>query len=111
MDDERIQLARDILAERVGAAGLSISDLELLGWNASSFGYYGWPTAEENREKARDIIEYDDRLRGRESNISDTLKHITEAVKRMTPDEFRESLVRAGIVDKDGMLTEPYRED
>jgi hypothetical protein len=32
-------------------------------------------------------------------------------IERLTPEEFLESLVRAGICYPDGSLTEPYRSD
>lgn len=34
---------------------------------------------------------------------------VVEVIKKMSPDEFRESLIRAGIIDEDGRLTENYR--
>lgn len=34
---------------------------------------------------------------------------ITERMKNMTPEENKESLIRAGIIDKDGKLTKHYR--
>ena len=37
-----------------------------------------------------------------------TLQFIDERLKAMSPEEFRESLVKAGIIGKDGKLTAPY---
>ena len=34
---------------------------------------------------------------------------IVERVKSMTPEEFRESLLTAGIITKTGKLAKPYR--
>ena len=41
--------------------------------------------------------------------IQATLRAIERKVKTMTDAEFRESLVRAGIITEDGELTAPYR--
>jgi hypothetical protein len=41
--------------------------------------------------------------------ITLTLRKIVEEVKRMTPEEFRESLLDAGIIDEHGKLTPMYR--
>ncbi len=35
--------------------------------------------------------------------------YIVENIRKMTPEEFRESLVQAGIVDQNGELTPTYR--
>ena len=35
--------------------------------------------------------------------------YIVEDIRKMTPEEFRESLVRAGIIDRNGELTAKYR--
>ena len=35
--------------------------------------------------------------------------YVLEAIRKMTPEEFRESLIRAGIVDHNGELTPTYR--
>jgi hypothetical protein len=40
--------------------------------------------------------------------IEKTLREISERLKKMTPAEFRESLVRAGIIDHEGNLTPQY---
>jgi hypothetical protein len=37
------------------------------------------------------------------------LQRVAAELKKMTPEEFRESLVEAGIIDKNGKLTAPYR--
>lgn len=64
---DRLQLAHDIINEMVGAAGLSIDQLELLGWDSYKFGYYGMPTAQENKDRAREIIrDAEDEIRERE---------------------------------------------
>jgi hypothetical protein len=34
---------------------------------------------------------------------------IVEDIRKMTPEEFRESLVRAGILNRNGELTAKYR--
>jgi len=41
--------------------------------------------------------------------ITLTLRKIVEEVKRMTPEEFRQSLFDAGIVDEHGKLTPMYK--
>jgi hypothetical protein len=41
--------------------------------------------------------------------ITLTLRKIVEKVERMTPEEFRQSLVRSGIIDEHGKLTPMYR--
>ena len=43
-----------------------------------------------------------------QGGIAATLHSIDERLKAMTPEEFRASLVRAGIIGKDGKLTPPY---
>jgi rubredoxin len=48
---------------------------------------------------------YDDRS----FSISLTAQIISDRAKTMTPGEFRESLVKAGIIDERGELTKPYR--
>ena len=35
--------------------------------------------------------------------------YVLEAIRKMTPEEFRESLVRAGIIDQNGELTPTYK--
>ena len=35
--------------------------------------------------------------------------YIVEDIRKMTPEEFRESLIRAGIIDQNGELTPTYR--
>ena len=35
--------------------------------------------------------------------------YIVEDIRKMTPEEFRESLVQAGIIDRNGELTPKYR--
>ena len=42
------------------------------------------------------------------SEITLTLNKIIEKFKRMTPEEFRQSLVRSGILDEHGKLTPMY---
>jgi hypothetical protein len=42
-------------------------------------------------------------------NLRKTLKKIQQKIKDMTNEEFRESLRRAGIIDKHGKLTKHYR--
>jgi hypothetical protein len=41
--------------------------------------------------------------------ITRTLRKIVEEVKQMTPEEFRQSLFRSGIIDENGKLTPMYR--
>jgi hypothetical protein len=55
-DEYQVKLAQDILDEMVGAAGLTDDQLATLGWDVYKFGYYGRPTADENKEKAKDIV-------------------------------------------------------
>jgi hypothetical protein len=43
------------------------------------------------------------------SPFARTFEKIIEELKNMTPEEFRQSLVRAGIANEDGSLTEKYR--
>lgn len=45
----------------------------------------------------------------RRFSVSDTARMIAEKARSITPSEFRESLVRAGIIDENGELTPPYR--
>ncbi len=40
--------------------------------------------------------------------ITRTLRNIVEEVKQMTPEEFRQSLFHAGIIDENGKLTPMY---
>jgi hypothetical protein len=35
--------------------------------------------------------------------------YIVEDIRKMTPEEFRESLIQAGIIDQSGELTPTYR--
>jgi hypothetical protein len=37
------------------------------------------------------------------------MQRISDRLKKMTPEEFRESLKRAGIIDADGNLAPQYR--
>jgi hypothetical protein len=41
--------------------------------------------------------------------IVGTFQEISDQLKKMTPEEFSESLRRAGIIGADGNLTPPYR--
>ena len=34
---------------------------------------------------------------------------LVDKIRRMTPEEFRRSLLRAGIITKDGQLTDTYK--
>jgi hypothetical protein len=43
------------------------------------------------------------------SRVTRTLQSIVEEVEKMTPEEFRQSLVRAGIANEDGTLTDKYK--
>jgi hypothetical protein len=43
------------------------------------------------------------------SEVTHTLREIIEELKRMTPEEFRQSLVHAGIIDEHGKLTPMYK--
>lgn len=42
--------------------------------------------------------------------IMPALQHVIDTIASMTPEEFKLSLVRAGIIDKRGRLTKPYRD-
>lgn len=110
MNYERLQLARDILAEVIGANELTTSQFELLGWDSYRFRYYGRPTAKEARRRARAIISQHN-AEMRSFATSDTAKMIADKAKNMTPAEFRESLAKAGIIDENGRLAEPYRSE
>jgi hypothetical protein len=78
-DAKRLRLAHAIIDEKVGAAGLSVDELSMLGWEPSYFGYYGWPTAQENREKAREIIA--DAKRERRQKRRELIREIMEQTK------------------------------
>lgn len=41
--------------------------------------------------------------------ISEVLKLIAEKIKAMSPEEFRASLIRAGIIKQDGKLEDTYK--
>ncbi len=43
------------------------------------------------------------------SNLKELLEDILDRIRKMSPEEFAESLVRAGIIDEHGKLTERYR--
>jgi hypothetical protein len=43
------------------------------------------------------------------SGVTRTLQKIVEEVERMSPKEYRQSLVHAGILNEDGTLTEMYK--
>jgi hypothetical protein len=43
------------------------------------------------------------------SEVTRTLAMIVEEVKNMTPEEFVQSLVRAGIANEDGTLRDEYK--
>jgi len=43
------------------------------------------------------------------SDVTRMLRQLVEKVERMTPEEFRQSLFRAGIVDEHGKLMPMYR--
>ena len=43
------------------------------------------------------------------SGVTRMLRKIVEEVKRMTPEEFRQSLFHAGIIDEHGKLTPMYK--
>jgi F0F1-type ATP synthase membrane subunit b/b' len=51
----------------------------MLGWEPSSFSYYGWPKPEENREKAREIIA--DAKRERRQKRRELIREIMEQTK------------------------------
>ena len=41
--------------------------------------------------------------------IVETLAKMCDRIEGMTPDEFKDSLIEAGIIDADGKLVEAYR--
>lgn len=41
--------------------------------------------------------------------IVETLMRISDQITDMTPEEFKDSLIKAGVIDRDGKLTEPYK--
>lgn len=43
--------------------------------------------------------------------MTEVLKEISEKIKNMTPEEFKESLIKTGIITEDGKLTEQYKMD
>jgi hypothetical protein len=47
--------------------------------------------------------------KNQESPIQITLQEVLKRIESMTPEEFKESLQRAGVVDQEGKLTPPYQ--
>ena len=43
------------------------------------------------------------------SGVTRTLREIVEEIKRMTPEEFRQSLIQSGILNEDGTLAARYK--
>lgn len=41
--------------------------------------------------------------------IDEQIKEVIDRINKYTPKEFRESLIRAGIITKTGKLTKKYR--
>ncbi len=46
-----------------------------------------------------------------ENKIAEASKKAREAISRLTPEKTTELMKRAGIINKDGTLTEEYRND
>jgi hypothetical protein len=42
--------------------------------------------------------------------MSEILQRVSEDLRKMTPAEFREALMDAGIIDAEGNLTPPYQD-
>jgi hypothetical protein len=43
------------------------------------------------------------------SGVTRMLREIVEEIERMTPEEYRQSLIHAGIINEDGTLTAKYK--
>ncbi|MDR3582528.1 MAG: hypothetical protein P4L67_04615 [Candidatus Pacebacteria bacterium] len=82
-NDDQVKLAQDILDETVGAAGLTNDQLAILGWDVHKFGYYGRPTADENRDKAIDIIRM----------AENAAANADEHNRKITDSEYQDSVI------------------
>ncbi len=72
-------------------------------WHVRPDGRYGKGPENDQEAPAKKV-----RNGYSQGGIAATLHSIDERLKAMTPEEFRASLVRAGIIGKDGKLTPPY---